>query len=587
MSTYGDIAGLLTQEERSRATRLVIVTIVCSLLETAGVALFYPFLSTVQDPVAMQARLLSHPATSFLGVWSPTTLTLAASVALLVFFLLKNIAVYYSIRQQSHFIYLTQAALATRLFRRYLTAPWAFHLRRNPSDLLRTLTHDVAILFGNVLLSYVTLCSEGLVAFLVLLLLLTVDPMTSTVAITLLGASAFLFYRQNRDRSSTFGREQQQARGEMIRWVNQGLGGTKEIRVLGREEHFVDNYRRSAERVGQASVHLNVISQAPRLFFETLLAGGLVVAVGLAVARGESGASLLPTLALIGAATFRLLPAANRVVSTIANIRYHRASVEATATDFRELARVTVTTGHAMPDKPRVPLSCAITVNDVSYQYEGMSTWAVNQVSFSLPKGAVVAIEGRSGAGKSTLLDVLLGLLPPASGRVCVDDKDIQPDIRAWQRSIGYIPQNIYLSDASIRANVAFGLPDEAIDDARVWRALDDACLSDVVRQLPEGLLAEVGERGIRLSGGQRQRLAIARALYHDPDLLVLDEATTALDDETESEVIAALDRFRGRKTMLVISHKPTTTAHCDFRILLENGRLVRAGSVEAAATPS
>lgn len=571
---------LLTVPERRQFAAMMMLLVLCSGLETLAVALFFPFLSLLQDPLGARSFLAAQPALAWAATLSPSGLTLAGASGLLGFFAAKNTLIYFSIVQQSRVVYGTQASFSGRLLSLYLNAPWPFHLRRNPAELLRNLTHDVSLLFGNVISPYISLMSEGLVTILILGLLLAVDPVTSILAIIALGGFAAAFYRVVKRKTDSLGRDQQRARGGMIRWVNQSLGGTKEIRVLGREQFFVAGFTADATSVGEASIHLNKINQSPRLYFETLLVAAIALAVAAAWFRGETGSSYLPTLGLMGAAAFRLLPAVNRIVATSANIRYHRSAVDAVEADVVELTSAVRKSGPE--DDKRFEFRDAIVLDGVSYRYETALESTLRNVTVRIPRGTSVALEGRSGAGKTTLVDIILGLLPPTEGRVLVDGRDVQDDVRAWHRTIGYIPQTIYLSDASIRANVAFGVPLDTVDETRVLRALCDAQLMEVVNDQPEGLDTEVGERGVRLSGGQRQRLAIARALYHDPDVLVLDEATASLDDETEREIVAALNRFRGKKTILVISHRPSTTEHCDIRLFVEDG-FVTVSSTAAA----
>lgn len=364
----------------------------------------------------------------------------------------------------------------------------------------------------------------------------------------------------------------------MIKWVNQGLGGVKESRVLGREGYFVDAYRASSAGYARAMRYLATVSQLPRLYLETLVAGGILLLLGVAMARHEGSEVVVPTLALFGAAAFRLLPSVNRIIASITNIRYHESAVEVI---HRDMGLMAGAGAHREADAPgpggELQFAHDIELRDVCFQYPESNVTTLNGVSLVILKGSAVALVGPSGAGKTTLVDVLLGLLQPTSGAVLVDGQDVHAHLRSWQRRIGYIPQVIYLSDDTLRRNVAFGVPDPDIDDEKVWKALESAQLAGLVRAWPDGLTAVVGERGVRLSGGQRQRIGIARALYHDPEVLVLDEATSSLDGATERDIMSAIEALAGNKTLIVIAHRLSTVERCDRTYWIRDGRFERA----------
>ncbi len=553
---------------------VVLVMVVGSALDALGVAMVMPLIKVIQNPEALQQRL------PWLRGWVPqptnVKLLVVIGLALVIFYIIKNLILAGSTYQQARFIYRTQTAISLRLLNGYLRAPWTFYLQHNSAELLRNLTQDVIVMSSNVLYPLLVLITEGLVTLAILGMLILVDPVTSATALAVLGLSSALFYWLIRHQTDVLGKRHETARGNMIRWLNQGIGGNKEIRVLGREAFFVDAYAKDSDQAAEAAIYVLVVSQLPRFYLETLIAMGVFAAMLSASMRGQMGASFMPTLALLGAATFRLVPAINRAISTVANIRYHRHAVATVHRDMKALTAGLADGGPHTTSLPRLSFTRQLEVQDVSYQYAGASAEALSHVSFVIPRGASIAVEGPSGAGKTTLVDVILGLLPPSAGRVVVDGVNIRSDVRAWQRIIGYIPQAIYLADVSIRSNVAFGIPEERIDDQLVWRALRHAQLDDVVKALPEGFNTAIGEHGIRLSGGQRQRLGIARALYHDPEVLVLDEATSSLDSETEDEVTRAIQGLRGRKTLIIISHRRSTTAKCDVKYMLQCGALVR-----------
>ena len=365
--------------------------------------------------------------------------------------------------------------------------------------------------------------------------------------------------------------------------VNQGLGGFKDARILGREGFFLGSYKESSLFKAKASRYKKVISAMPRLVLETLAVTGMLSVTALFVAQGRDLAVVVPTLVLLGTAIVRLMPSFTRVASDFNALKWGERALNVVYVDLKELEeeerarRKLYLDGESKP----LPFEHAIEIDNLHYRYPNADEDALHGISLTIPRFASVGFVGPSGAGKTTIVDVILGLLTPTEGAVRVDGVDIQERLANWQRKIGYIPQHIYLTDDTVRRNVAFGQSDEEIDDADVWAALEAAQLSELIASFDKGLDVMVGERGVRLSGGQRQRIAIARALYHKPEVLVMDEATSALDNQTERHIVEALEQLQGSHTMIVIAHRLSTVQGCDTLFMLDEGRLVAAGTYD------
>jgi ABC-type multidrug transport system fused ATPase/permease subunit len=360
----------------------------------------------------------------------------------------------------------------------------------------------------------------------------------------------------------------------VIKHVQQGLGGAKDVKIRGCEQEFLDQFRHHSDGQARMAALQSLVHQVPRLWFELLAVAALLLLTAVMVWQGTPSERLLPMLGLFATVAFRMLPSVNHMTSAIHRLR----TADGMLIDLaKELSLADATA----PIRPTTPLSFrdAIVLDNVRFRYPGSHENVLDSVSIRIPHGASVGFVGGSGAGKSTLVDVILGLLPPAAGRVTVDGTDIHDNLRGWQDTIGYVSQTIYLCDDSIRRNIAFGVPEKDVDDAAVRRALKAAQLDEFVDSLPAGADTFVGERGVRLSGGQRQRIGIARALYHDPEVLVLDEATSALDVDTEKGVMAAVNALHGTKTLIIVAHRLTTVADCDTLYRLEKGRVVQSGS--------
>jgi ABC-type multidrug transport system fused ATPase/permease subunit len=361
----------------------------------------------------------------------------------------------------------------------------------------------------------------------------------------------------------------------IIQHLQQGLGGVKDVKILGREDYFISEY--SEQLTGSAAVvrRYNVSQMMPRTGLEILTITGLAVLVSTMVVSGEDLSNVLPVLGLFGAAAFRLVPAVSRMVTMVQTIAINRPIVNEL---FHDLS---LRASNSPKRQNHDGFDQEVEVNDLSFKYETAPTNALSNVSLRVKRGEAVGLVGPSGSGKSTLVDVLLGLMAPASGAVLVDGVNVQDRIRWWQDQIGYVPQSIFLTDDTLRRNVAFGLPKGAIDDAAVDAAIRAAQLEEFVKTLPLGLETVVGERGVRLSGGQRQRIGIARALYHNPDVLVLDEATSSLDTETEHGVMQAVQALQGEKTVIIVAHRLSTVEYCDRLYRLESSRIVDEGTFE------
>jgi ABC-type multidrug transport system fused ATPase/permease subunit len=352
------------------------------------------------------------------------------------------------------------------------------------------------------------------------------------------------------------------------------LGGAKDVKLLGREQSFLKQYAQHNDSSALIWERQTTLQALPRLLLELLAMAGLVALVLIMLGQGKAIGDLIPVLGLFAAAAFRLMPSVNRVLTSAQSLRFLQPVTNKLALELNMFRSQKPTAENGTP----LNFKNELKLEQVGYIYEGAPSAALSEVSFSIATGTSVGFVGGSGAGKSTLIDVVLGLLTPTAGKVTVDGTDIQQGLRDWMNRIGYVPQNIYLTDDSLRRNVAFGISADQIDEDSVWRAIRSAQLETFVQQLPQGLDTIVGERGIRLSGGQRQRIGIARALYHDPEVLVLDEATSSLDTATERGVMEAVRALHGHKTILIVAHRLSTVEHCDTIIRLEQGRVTEQG---------
>ena len=575
MTIPAKLWSLITSAQRREAIVLLVLMLIGTALETLGVGLVIPALAFMtQDDFPTRYPVLGswlsgfdNPRREQLVVAGMLALTSVAAVKALILSLLAW--------RQMRFVYEVEAELSQRLFTNYLRQPYAFHLQRNSAQLLYTVK-DEANSVTFVVMQAVTAVTDILIFLGISLLLLAVEPEGTLIIVVVLGASIWGFHRLTRGHILGWGVAQLSHERLRLQHLQQGFGAAKDVLLLGREDDFLNQHRRHSADSAKLGARQAALQMLPRIWLELLAISGLVMLALIIIRKGDPLETLLPTLGVFTAAAIRLMPLATRVLGAIQSARYRLPVVD---TVYSELHMLDATP--APQRGPRILLDDVLMLDQVSFRYPSAEAMALIGVSLSISRGISVGIIGESGSGKSTLVDILLGLLAPISGTVTVDGINIQTHLRSWQAQIGYVPQAIFLTDDTLRRNVAFGLANTQIDEVAVWRAIEAAQLEEFVRSLPLGLDSLVGERGTRLSGGQRQRIGIARALYHNPSVLVLDEATSALDDDTERGVMNAVRALQGDKTIIIVAHRLSTIAHCTRFFRLSGGRLVEGSEAE------
>ena len=505
---------------------------------------------------------------------APPARAAAFAVGLAALTLGKNALGMWASRRRSELVTTGTAEIAERLVGAYLAAPWPWHLRRNSAELVRTVRTAANAPCSLILASAVSLASETLVVVAVTAVLLAVAPGATLGAVAVLAALCALLLRATRRRVLVWSAREQALDAELLRTLHQTLGALAELRVLGRGDHFRRAFGACAARLSAVKAHHLTLAELPRAVTESAFVGGGLLVAALLLRLDAAGPRLLPLLGVFAYAGFRTIPSANRIVHHLQQIRAGTPALALVEADLRAAATPVATPA----PHPAQPFR-ALALDGVGYRHAGAARPALDGVSLVVRRGEALGVVGHTGAGKSTLVALLLGLLEPTMGRIAVDGRPLDA---AWQRRLGWVPQDVYLLDDSVRRNVALGVPDDAVDDARVRRALQRAQLDGVVARLPAGLDARVGERGVRLSGGERQRLGIARALYHEPDVLLLDEATAALDGRTEAELMAAVAALAGSLTLVIVAHRLSTVRRCDRLVVLRDGRVDAVGSWDA-----
>lgn len=579
MTVLTRILALLTQVERRKVSYLLVLMFVGMLLETMSIGLVVPLVGLMmQDNIAVKYPAVV-PVLAYFNNPSQTQIIVGAMSFLVFVYLIKSGFLAFSIWKQTSFAYKLQQRISEQLFKSYLNQPYTFHLYKNSADLIRNATTEVT-LFTLVINALLLLITEIMVLIGIASILIYIEPVGAIVVVSALVVAGLFFNRFTRNRILRWGKARQYHDGLRIQHLQQGLGGVKEVKLYGREDDFLKQFSLHNYESARTNGNQVMIQQFPRLGLEFLAIFGLAMLVFVMTFSGVELITIVPTLGLFAAAAFRLMPSANRLLGALQTLRFHSPVIDVLN---RELSVNVIldNTSTASIHNDFKPFEREIQLKQVSYTYAGASEKALNNVSLTVAKGETIGVIGTSGSGKSTLIDILLGLLSPTEGSLLIDGQELGDDVRAWQSQIGYVPQSIYLTDDSLKNNVAFGLPTDKIDNASIMKALEAAQLADFIHQLPEGIETVVGERGVRLSGGQRQRIGIARALYHNPEVLVLDEATSALDSETEHDVMQAIYALHKTKTIIIVAHRLSTVEKCDKLFQLEMGKLIATGLPE------
>jgi len=565
---------LIPARLRWRWAGLVPLLLLTSVLEMVGAAAVYGLIRVLVDPGQARALPVAGALLRMLPPLDERTTVVVFATLVCVFYLIKNTLGVVSTWARVRCAEESTAATSAALLAGYLGAPWTFHLRRASADLIHDTHQAVERVYTLVIASGLSALAEAFVALGIVIVLLVAAPAATLVTVTALLVLSLAFLRVTRGITLRLGRQLDVLTRAALRHLQHARGAVKELKVLGREGRFLEAYVVDERAGARVRWRYATIVALPRVVVETLFVCGALLVMVL-LTDGRSGTGAVPILALYAYAGFRIIPSVNRILWLMGDIRFGSAAVERVHADLVALRTTAADANDATAFRDR------LTFEHVTYAHEGRDRPALADVDLVLRRGESVGVVGPTGAGKSTLVDLVVGLLDPTSGRIAIDGIDLRTARAGWQRALGYVPQAIFLVDDTVRRNVALGLPDREIDEARVVEALRRAQLDVFVSSLPKGLDTVVGERGVRLSGGERQRLGVARALYHRPAVLVLDEATSALDGPTEAALMEALRREGRETTMLIVAHRVASVRHCDRLVVIRDGRVHDVGGYD------
>lgn len=567
---------ILSDSQKKSTIVLALVIIGRVLFELVGVTAIYPFLQALLTPDIIMKNRYAEPIIQFFHIETPKGVLALIGIGLIIIYIFKNIYTIFSYYVQYDYGTKVQKELSIKMLNSYMNRPYSFFLNINSSEIIRTCNGDVAGVY-TILSSIFDILAEGLSVAAIGIFIFRTDPFMALAVLLLLalvGGAIILLYKPIMKR---MGQKEMAAQSAKSKAIYQTVNGVKELYVMQRKQLFLDEYRNAADEVRKVSRNKDFLAASPERIIEGICVSGLIGVVVIRLLMGVDVMSFVPQLGMFAMAAFKILPSVGKVSNRVTTIAYYVPmldNVYGVIVEANEYEKVQTEYERTYGVKKRDRQDCRfvdkISIQNITWKYDENKENILENLNLDIKKGESIAFIGPSGAGKTTLADIILGLLKPQSGNVYMDGKDIFAMPEQWAQIIGYVPQNVFLMDDTVRKNVAFGLKE--VDDRLIWEALEGAQIKEFIEKLPNGLDTIVGERGVKFSGGQRQRIAIARALYNSPQILVLDEATSALDNETENAVMEAVEALQGKMTLIIVAHRLTTIRNCDKIYEIKDG---------------
>ena len=572
---------VLDRKQKINLGILLVIIFIGAFVELLGVSAVMPLINVAMQPQTIDEKWYFILIRKYTGIADANQMILFLAVLLIIIYILKNIYVMAMYSLQYRFVFNNQQRLSVRMMKSYMQQDYLFHISKNVAEFQRNITSDVNGFF-TVALNVLQFLAEFSVSTVLVIFLLVQDWVSTIAVAALLFLFMGIFTVFFKKVLVKIGEENRETNVLVSKWLLQAFSGIKEIKVANKEKFFVANYNENYKKFAKIQRQQSILTYLPKPVMETVCICSLMLAMIIKIAVVKSDiASFVTTLSVFAVAAFRMLPSFNKITGYISGMMFNKPAIDSVYKDLKEIEQLIGKRIVQQDDTIKVTFDESIQLNQVSFCYPSSDKWILKDATLEIQKNTSVALIGASGAGKTTAADLILGILEPQEGTITIDGVEIKKCMKSWHESIGYIPQVIYLMDDTIRANVAFGIPESEIDDVAIEKALQEAQLDQFVQALPDGLDTMIGDRGVKLSGGQRQRIGIARALYRNPNVLILDEATSALDNETEKEVMEAIDGLHGTRTLIVIAHRLSTIRKCDKIYEVGNGGFIERNKVE------
>lgn len=567
---------ILSKKQKRQMVALVPMMLLGATLEVASLTLVLSVITAVVSPDAIESNRYVFTIYKAFGFSSTRAFTVTVMILLIVAFILKNAYLFIEWKVQYAFVYRNQFDTSERMLKNYLRKNYEYYLFADTAVVQRSITSDVNNMYG-LILSLLTIVSEAFVSLSLVVALFLLNPVMCIVIGTLLLATMIVITRILKPVMHTAGQENQDYYAGLFKWISQIVQGIKEVKVTGKEKHFIEEYKKCGTGYVNAVERYSLYNNTPKLLIETVCVAGMIGYFLYVVLSGNDMTSTVTSLGTFAYAAMKLMPSANKINNQLNSIAFFEPFLMNVSDNLlEETDGKNTDMSFAEDDDRKLEIKKGIFLKDITYRYPKTDRYIFKDAQMEIPIGSAVGVVGASGAGKTTVVDIILGLLELEKGAVYADDVNTKDDYRAWLKNVGYIPQMIYMLDGTIRENVAFGVSEAEMDEERIWAVLEEAHLAEYIRSLPEGLDTKIGERGIRVSGGQRQRIGIARALYYDPEVLILDEATSALDNDTEAAIMESINALHGKKTLIIIAHRLQTIEKCDMIYRVQDGKINR-----------
>lgn len=572
----------LNRKQKIGVAILTVLIFIGAALETLGVSAIIPIVDLfMQDEAGIRESVYAQIVEKFFPVNSSKDIFIVMLGFMITVYVVKNLYLLFLTYVQAKFVNSNKAKTQGRMLAWYLNRPYEYFLNADISVIHRSIRSDIDNVFA-VLVCCMQIMTELVVAMSICLFLVVTDWRMTVMLVVLLGGVTLFITKVLKNKIGHMGRKNQDYIANLTKWELQSMHGIKTVKVLQREKYFDDGHKETLANQSKMLVSYTVFNTVPKLLLETVCIGGILSYLIVCICLGQEVAGMVTALSAFAVAAFRVLPSVSRISTHLSNLSYYRSSLDYIYDLLKKekIEEADMVLKHRDENIGSMPLKNKISFEKVTFSYPGTTKKILDEADMVIPCGTSVGIKGPSGSGKTTVVDVMLGLLQMQSGTIYCDGVDIFNNLPSWLAQIGYISQSVYMLDDSIRANVAFGIPKEQINEKRVREVLQEAQLLEFVDSLPEGLDTTIGEQGVRLSGGQRQRIGIARALYHNPEILIFDEATSALDNDTETAIMSAIDCFKGKKTMVIIAHRLRTIENCDIIYEVADGKITEVEKV-------
>lgn len=582
-SLFQKLNYIFDKKQKGSFVVLAVMILIGGVFETLGVSMLIPAVNAIMQPDLVREKIekfptLSHFLTQDLQLNTDAKLLCALFGFLIGLYVVKNLYLLLLAYKQNRFIARARNDMISRVMREFLNRPYEEYLGADIPTVFRITDGDIPHTFSLVL-ALLQLMTECVVSLFLVIYLIRVNWQMTLLLMLVLALLTLWNARVLKKKLNAIGKRNQDIQSRIAKWRIQSIYGLKDVKVLNRQDFFIRNYYESGKVGAELATKYAVLNNLPHLVIETIFMATILGFMMALLTSGQNLSAFLPQLMAFGVAAIRVMPSANRINTYMTEIAYEQPSLDFV---YENLTDAMKTNKKMAAERAKVAggalhLEKEIRLEGITFRYPDGDRNIFTDASMVIPKGKSVGIKGASGAGKSTIVDILLGLLHVQKGKITCDGANIFSNYESWLSQIGYIPQSIYLIDESIRDNIAFGIDEREIDDARIREVAAEAQLLEFIDSLPEGLDTKIGDRGVRLSGGQRQRIGIARALYHNPEILVFDEATSALDNETEAALMGAINSFHGRKTMIIIAHRLNTIENCDLIYEVKGEKITRS----------